>query len=259
VRLLIHDTLATAPFVLANELVPGSSESELVSTSTLTAAEVGPGDAALLPSAEASELQATHAIVPAAAVVFEGQGPISMRTPVRPDGVEATTVRLFDVSSTAEVLARATLHDFYGITASAWSAEPDAEAQVAIVEGAAALSAPEAGFAEDLVRAWFIMTGQPVVTHLFVVPREGNVSAAIERMTALRDAAIEHRRDLRKMIAEKYEIDREKLIDLAAVTRYELSETDRRALLMLLQHGNKGFRYPYVWNLDFHGEEPATA
>ena len=109
------------------------------------------------------------------AVIADGNGAIAMRTPVRPDEVEATPVRLLDTSGIAELLARATLRPFYGIEPTGWVRDGDspeaARAEVVIVEGAEALREPEAGFSEDLSRAWFILTAQPVVSHVLLVPR----------------------------------------------------------------------------------------
>ena len=109
------------------------------------------------------------------AVIADGNGAIAMRTPVRPDEVEATPVRLLETSGLAELLARATLRPFYGIEPTGWVRDGDspeaARAEVVIVEGAEALREPEGGFSEDLSRAWFILTAQPVVSHVLLVPR----------------------------------------------------------------------------------------
>ncbi len=93
-----------------------------------------------------------------------------MRSPVRPDEIDSASILLYDVSGTAELLARATIWPFYGIKAAAWSTEANGSAAITIVDGIAALEPVEAGFSEDLVRAWFILTDQPVVTHLLAVP-----------------------------------------------------------------------------------------
>jgi predicted solute-binding protein len=257
-KLLLHDTLATAPLVYPFQEGWVDSSSGVEYRGSVTAADVGQHVAALIPSAEISKLQSTHVVVPAIAVVSEGHGLIAMRVPVRPDEITATGVRLYDVSSTAEVLARATLQAFYGIVPASWSEEDVAGAQVVVVEGADALTAPESGFSEDLVRAWFILTGLPVVSHLFVVPNKTDSSKVIELMNEARSIGHERRRDLRKAVAERFGVDRDRLVELATSTRYELKETDRRALLMLLQNGSKGFRYPYVWQIAYHGEAAAV-
>jgi hypothetical protein len=42
-----------------------------------------------------------------------GSAPIAMRTPVRPDGVETTVVRMLDAGPTAELLIRALLRPYF--------------------------------------------------------------------------------------------------------------------------------------------------
>ncbi len=252
--ILLHATLATAPltFPFTEKWVDASVD--FSHRTTLFASEIGPADSALVSSSEIALLSETHVVVPSVAVVSEQIGSIAMRVPVRPDEVERTPVRLYDVSGTAELLARATVEPFYGIPTSYWTREESVEAQVVIVEGVDAVTAPEAGYSEDLVRAWFILTGEPVVSHLLVVPKEGDQTGTIALMEQVRDLAHERRRDLRKIIADAYQIDRDRLIELAAATRFSLTETDRRALMMLLQRGNKGSNYPYAWNFTYHGE-----
>jgi predicted solute-binding protein len=253
-KLLLHDSLATSPLVHPFQEGWVDSSSGVDVRAAVTAADVGQHVAAIVPSAEIAKLQSTHVVVPSVAVIWEGHGLIAMRVPVRPDEIATSDVRLYDVSSTAEVLARAVLEPFYGIAPTTWTEEDDSDAQVVIVEGATALNEPEAGLSEDLVRAWFIMTGLPVVTHLFVVPNKTDSSHVIELMRQARSIGHERRRDLRRATAERFDVDRERLVDMAASARYELLESDRRALLKLLQNGNKGFRYPYLWQIAYHGE-----
>ena len=83
-----------------------------------------------------------------------------------------------------------------------------------IVEGADALRPPEAGFSEDLVRAWFILTGEPVVSHLLVAPK-GAARAEIEPAIALleqaRQVGHERRRELRGSVTERAGLDRDRV------------------------------------------------
>ena len=127
-----------------------------------------------------------------------------MRTPVRPDEVESTPVRLLDTSGIAELLARATLRPFYGIEPTAWVRASDspeaARAEVVIVEGAEALREPEAGFSEDLSRAWFILTAQPAVSHLLLVPsalRPADLTSVLTFLAAAKTAGLARRREWR--------------------------------------------------------------
>jgi predicted solute-binding protein len=253
-RIVVHDTLATAPFVLPLVLGWVETPASIEPRHHVHGADLNLEDVALIPSAEVAILQETHQVVSDVAVVASGEGDIAMRVPVRPDDVASTPVRLYDVSGTAELLARATLQPFYGINPTDWSADDSTEAQVVIVEGAEALREPEAGFAEDLTRAWFILTGQPVVSHLLVVPKtldRATVAPIIEVFGVLRETAHERRREFRKNLAEREGLDRDRLARLFAAQRLWLEPEDRRALLMLLQHGTRGSNYPYVWNLAY--------
>jgi predicted solute-binding protein len=258
VKLLLHDTLATAPLVHPFQAEWVESSPEIEFRPALFAADVPADAAALIPVAEIAVLSETHLVVPEIAVIFDQQGPIAMRVPVRPDEVERTPVRLYEASGTAEILARATLEPFYGIPPSEWLRDEAPNAQVVIVEGADALTPPETGFSEDLVKAWFVLTGQPVVSHLFVVPKSGDAGEVITAMTEAKRIGHERRRDVRRAVAERFGVDRDSLTEIAGLTRYELAEPDRRALMMLLQRGNRGSAYPYAWQISFAGDPEGT-
>lgn len=259
-RVLIHDTLATLFF--AQPARQGWLESNVVFDVRpgLAAADVTSHDAALIPSAEIARLAATHVVVSDVAVVFDGEGPIAMRAPVRPDEIDQSRIALNGVSGTAEILARATLESFYGIRATEFVQE-SAEARISLLEGIATLLPVEAGFQESLVRAWFILTGQPVVSHLLVAPKSWppeQVSRLAATMTELCALGHARRSELRQAAANEAGVEREALVALFAKVRHALDEADRRALLMLLQHGNKGSAYPYVWSVDYF-EGPAAS
>ena len=259
VRVLIHDTLATTPFTVplaAGWVNPGLP---VQVRAGLRAAEVGPEDVALVPAPEIGHLADTHRVAPDAAVVAGAVGAVAMRVPVRPDGVERTPVRLWETSGAAELLARAVMRPFYGIEPTAWTTEETAEAQVVIVEGAEALRPPEAGFSEDLCRAWTILTGEPAVTHALVVPNGSDredLAAPLAALADLRAAGHERRRDLRRILAETHGLDRDRLHAFFAAQRFALEPPDRRALLLLLQRGARGSSYPTVDRLAFL--EPGT-
>jgi len=253
-RLLIHDTLTTAPLLFPFTAAWLASDVPFEPRSQLRAGDLAADDLALLPSAEVATLQETHLVVPDIAVIADQTGAIAMRAPVRPDEIARTPVRLWEASGTAELVARATLQPYYGILPTVWTSDDSAEAQVVIVEGAEAIRAPEAGFAEDLVRAWFILTGQPLVTHLLVVPKSLDrdaVRPAVDMLRRALDVAQERRRDLRRALAERFDLDRDRLAEVWQATRFTLEESDRRALLMLLQRGNRGSAYPYVWEIPY--------
>lgn len=259
-RLLLDDTLVAAPLVaavtagwiepaagLAVEAAPG-----------LTAAEVGDEDVALLPASELGRLQLSHQVVPDVAVVGDGIGAVSLRTTVRPDEVERTAVQLFGTSGVAELLARATLRPYFGIQATAWITDrEEPTAKAVVLDGAAALHPIAGGFAEDLCRAWFILTGLPVVSHLLLAPIDATRLELRPVLDTLRLAAAvghERRREWRDAMVEQSGLDRERFLALLAGQRYELTAPDRQALTSFYQRAARGSDYPPLTSL--HVLEP---
>lgn len=252
--LLLDDSFATLPVaeaVRAN-LIQGGFEFTLVEN--LEGHNVGPEDSALIPSGEFGHLHETHNVAPGLAIVFDRTAPFALRSPVRPDGIERTPIQLIDVSSSGELLARATLDPFFGITPAGFYREPVDDAEAVVLGAPLALQAPEAGFSEDLGKAWYILTEAPFVSHIVVVPKEsaGESDLAFE---ALKSQSETSRRAIRGRIAESTGIDKETLLALYQQTRFALDETDRRALLLLLQLGNRLAEVgPYVSSIEFAGE-----
>ncbi len=256
-RLLLHDTLATMPWTVpAREgWLDAPDGVEVVLLPDLNAGAVGPGDAALLPSPEAALLEASHAIWPTVAAVFSSDGPVSLRTPVRPDEVTRTPVRLAGCSSVGELLARATLRTFYGIEPTAWTSAEDAVAEVVVLEGADALRPPEGGFAEDLSRAFFIMTGLPAITHLLALPDPpedapaaepvdgARLAAALDWLERARALSHERRKEWRGALVDDG-VASDRLGAMFAGMRTALEPDDRKALTALLSHGGRGTPYP---------------
>ena len=251
-RVLIHDTLATAPFTypLAAGWVASDPALPVAVRDELRGGDLGVEDVALAPAAEVAAAQKTHVVAPDVAVVTERTGAVALRTPVRPDEVERGPVRLWGTSGAGEALARATLRPFYGIEPTEWIAgeeERAAQAQAVVVEGAEALRRPEAGFAEDLVRAWFILTGLPVVSHVLLVPAELDRAAlrpALAFLAALAAVGHERRRDLRRAVAAAHALDLDRLVPVLAAQRLTLEGADRRALATVLERGLRGSAYP---------------
>lgn len=248
--LYIDDSLMTAMVRLP--LTEGWVETDVPYEiqKNLKAGGVGPGDVAVIAGPEASLLGPTHFIDPSVAVVVEAVSPIGMRTPIRPDGVEETPIRMLDTGPTAEVLIRALLRPYFGISASSFvrdADDPDAAgAQVVIVDGVMGLSEPEAGFQEDLAKAWFILTNAPVVHFVTVVGVEAEARGAQAELDLLRQAVatgVERRRDVRRLIAEGEDLDHERLVELTNRMRFELTATDRQSLRNLLARGIWGTQY----------------
>lgn len=265
-RLLIHDTLATTTFAApsrAGWVVP-AADVTVETRPDLRGGEVGPEDVALAPVAAVLICQATHRVVPDVAVVAGAVGPVAMRTPVRADDVERTPVRLLGTSGAGELLARATLRPFYGIEPTAWvTGDTDpaaAAAQVVIVEGAAALQPVEGGFAEDLCRAWFVLTGTSAVTHVLLAPAGADrvaLGPILATLAALREAGHERRSELRRTLADTHELPLDRVHAFFAEQRLMLEDVDRRGLLMLLQRGTRGSTYPALAGVSYLEPEPA--
>ena len=248
-RVLIEDTLATSPFTIS--LAAGWIELDRSTPFEvrvgLRGGELAPDDVALIGAAEWAGCQTTHQVVPDFAVVTDGVSAISLRTPVRPDQIERTPVRVVETDSTAEMVARATLRPFYGINASEWIRREDdpraATAQVVIVDSFAALRPPEAGYAEDLGRAWFILTGLPLVTHVLVAPilaERESLAAILGTLGRLLRIAIQRRREWQPLLAERYDLPEEVLAAFFTRQRYAVTEADRAALIRLHRRGGIG-------------------
>lgn len=248
-RLLIDDIFASKSYTvpISSNWVSTGPEYDVSLVEHLTADELTPQDAALIPSSELRFLCATHDVIPEVAILAAGIGAVAMRTPVRPDDIESTPIRLLDAGSGAELLARATLLPFYGITPTAWVRADDApeaaRAEVVIVEGAEALREPEAGFSEDLARAWFILTAQPVVSHVLLIPRElpeEDARRIVRFLEEARSVGTERRRDWRMPLADREGVGRDRASAFWAAQRFTLAADDRPALLDLLAKGSRG-------------------
>lgn len=247
-RLLIDDTFATSTYRLPTieGWVTPPDDVSLEIVPDLAAPQVGSGDAALAPAFALIALHPSHEVHAASAVIADGVGAVAMRTPVRPDEIEATPVRLLDAAG-AELLTRATLHPFYGITPTAWFHDGDApeaaRAEVVIVAGAEALREPEAGFSEDLSRAWFILTAQPVVGHVLLLPKEAppeQQQLVIDFLAAAKKEGVTRRREWRMPLADSEGIARDRAAAFWAAQRLEMTEADRQALRALLTQGGAG-------------------
>jgi hypothetical protein len=245
-RLFIDETFATStiavPIVSGWVAPPEGMAVELVNH--LTATALTAADAAFLPSAELLTLHQSHLVAPEIAVIADGAGAVAMRTPVRPDAIGTTPVRLLDTSSGAELLTRATLTPFYGIDPASWVRNADApgadRAEVVIVEGAEALREPEAGFSEDLSRAWFIFTAQPVVSHVLLMPRDlpaASRAAIVAFLDAAKTEGVARRRAWRPAMADREETPRNRANAFWAAQRFALEDADRIALRDLLRRG----------------------
>ncbi len=246
--LIVDRSLETA-FITAG--LPTVAEPDLAFSirDGLRAADLGSSEFGLIPTAEIALLTGTHRADPDFGIWTSEIGAIAMRSPVRPDEMEDASILLYDVSGTAELLARATIWPFYGIKASAWTSEADGSSAITIVDGIAALEPVEAGFTEDLVRAWFILTEQAVVTHLLAVPLGATEADVVHMRELLSDAAntgYADRRDLRKVLLADSSAEGDRLVDFQGRLRYELDDATRMAAFSLIARGSGGTRYPLI-------------
>ncbi len=260
-RLLLNNAFSAAPIV--HPFVAGWVEApagiEVAAILGLRASDVPADDCALIPLAEFAFLHESHQIVPDVAVVAGNTGMVAMRCPVRPDEIGITPVRLWEVDGAAEILARATLRSFYGIHATIWTRTDAEPAEVVIVSGAAAVALPEAGFSEDLCRAWVILTGMRAVDHVLVAPRAVDRDAlepTLRFLALLHATGHERRRELRREIAEPFGLDRDRLAEVQNAYSFALEAEDRVSLAVLLQRGTPGSAYPSLGDITFLPDAP---
>jgi len=129
-----------------------------------------------------------------------------------------------------------------------------ARAEVVIVEGADALREPEGGFSEDLSRAWFILTAQPVVSHVLLVPRAlppADLTNVLTFLDAAQNEGLARRREWRPELADREGVGRDRASAFWAAQRLKLELADRRALLDLLAKGSRGTSDPPPVNVVF--------
>ncbi|MCA9858954.1 MAG: hypothetical protein KC438_04490 [Thermomicrobiales bacterium] len=247
--MLIIDRALETAFLTAGVAERTDPNLDVTIREHLRAADIGPDDFALISTPEITHLIETHQVDPAFGIWSSETGAIAMRSPVRPDEIGEASILLYGVSAAAELLARATVWPFYGIKATRWVTEPDGTSSITIVEGLDALEPVEAGFSEDLVRAWYILTEQPVVTHLFAVPRDVSSDAVEHVRNLLRSAAAAgyvQRRDLRKALLVDRDIESERLAETMSKFQLELDAVARDAAYSLLARGVGGSSYPLI-------------
>src|SRR4029078_7263096 len=112
-----------------------------------------------------------HSFHPDVGIAVRDRGVVALQSAVRPDELDQPTIWVRTSGPTAELLARATVAQYFGFRPRAWVDESGAAgAEAVIVDEAAAIGPVESGFRADLTRAWFVLTGLPFVSHLLAVP-----------------------------------------------------------------------------------------
>jgi hypothetical protein len=258
--LLIDRALETAYITAGIEAI--QSEPPAFIQERLPAAGVGADDFALIQTPEISLLTETHVCDPVFGVLTSESGAIAMRAPIRPDEIEDARILLYDIGATAELLARATIWPFYGIRADAWIAEPDGSSAITIVDGLNALEPVEAGFSEDLVRAWYILTEQSVVTHLLAIPLEASnetVATVRGRLIEAGAAGYANRHEVRRNLQVESSIESERLVEFLSGIHYDLDPDDRMAAYSLIARGSGGTRYPLLREIPWRSDDESDS
>jgi predicted solute-binding protein len=264
--LLFDDSPTIAPLALALELGWATLPIPVRTVAGLRASTVRehPGALAFLPLAEYADLQDDYAIVPDLAAGGQHDAATILVADRRLDEVDDPIVDLGASSRTTELLTRATLLKFYGITAAAWTRDgddlpegPEGRQTIEIRDGGEALhllDTPGDRVISDLGRAWFILTGFPPVTHLLVAPTDSlDASWLKETLTALPAAlaeAHERRRELRRTLAERYGVSRDLLNTFYNDQFLSLTGDAQKSILALFPAGAWGMDLPNVSRLN---------
>ncbi len=110
-----------------------------------------------------------HRFHPEAGIVVRDNGVIMFHSAVRADELDEPVIWVRTETATAELVARATLQPYFGFHPTRWVSEGTGDEAGVVTDELAALAPSEAGFREDLTRAWFVLTGLPLVTHLLAI------------------------------------------------------------------------------------------
>jgi predicted solute-binding protein len=203
----------------------------------------------------------------------------------RLDKFERPRVACSPTSATAAAILRVLAGSYYGFTPEIFPVDSDTAAlralqgvvDICVVSGEvgmrAAGPANEKGyFVEDLTKAWWIMTGQPLPIGLFAVRREWTKSepeanALIRSMMIMFRVAVQKSKEQVGTIVEKEErrtgLAAKALIDHYYRQRYELNEAHLRALLEFFRRIANERLAPLITTFEFFPSslqaEPAPA
>lgn len=258
---LIEHNVTTSVFSHPIEQSWAECQSQFELVPNLSATLVGErAKPALIGSLEALSLLDRFVVMTDIALVSWHTGAIALQTPSRPDEIDDVSIELSDVSKTAEAVARATIHHFYGITVSGWVREGE-DGEVRILEGGAALRArdqkPAHEYLSDLVRAWFILSSFPLTTHVLVVPKDlaegepNGVRGVVEDLHAIAGVANERRRELRRNLTDEFGLDRERLLAFQDEQTIALSKTARKGWLDLVRRTSRQMKLPPADGIEF--------
>ncbi len=265
-ELLLDDSPVIAPLALALELGWAILPVPVRTISGLTAQTMReyPGAVGFTPLAEYADLQRDYTILPDLAAGGNHDAATILIADRRLDEIDDPIVDLGASSRTTELLVRAILLKFYGITAAAWlhdGQEPpvgdEGQQTIEIRDGGEALhllNVPGDRIISDLGRAWFILTGFPPVSHLLLAPTSRLADSALEALLAALPLALavvnERRRELRRTLAERYGVSRELLNSFYADQFLTLTGDAQKSILAIFPAGAWGMDLPTVSQLN---------
>ncbi len=254
---LVDDNMTTALIAepLRKNWVEGAEDVELVTN--LDAETVSQrGLCALVGSVDAVLLSDRYTVATDVGLASWHSGAISLWTPVRPDDVDDVSIDLNGVSRTAEAVARATIPRYFGMTLRGFSQE-EASGQAEVREHQNAILEIESGQLNDLIRAWFILSGLPMVTHALVIPNEligrdpDQVRRIVERIREAAQTGVKRRREIRRNMHDLYPVDRDQLVTFHNEQTIALSKTARKGWLDMVRRIGRPMGLPQPEAISF--------
>ena len=177
-----------------------------------------------------------HSIHPDVGISMRDRGVVALMSPVRADELERPTIRVWTSGPTAELLARATVAQYFGFRPERWVDSAGSNAEAVIVDEAAAIGALESEHREDLVRAWFVLSGLPFVSHVLAIPSDANahdVARVAEWFETSGGLDRDQRRSAREQIAAEAGASLEEVATLMGGLRWTMGVEERRAVAEL--------------------------
>jgi hypothetical protein len=174
-----------------------------------------------------------HTIHSDVGISVRDRGVVTLQAAVRLDELQQPLVWVRTSGPTAELLARATVGQFFGFRPRGWVDDANANAEAVVCDESAALAPLEAGFREDLTRAWFVLTGFRFVSHVLAVPRSATsaeVAAVAAWMESGGGLTKERRRAIWEKVAEETGAPLEEVTTLLSGVKWTLDSDDRRSI-----------------------------
>ena len=177
-----------------------------------------------------------HAIHPDVGIVVRDRGTIALQSAVRADELNAPRIWLRSRSRTTELVARSTAGPFFGFRPRAWVADDSVESDAVVTDEAAALLPLEMGFREDLTRAWFIITGLPLVTHVLAIPQGADATQVAAVAGWFSGAGLlddDSKQTVATRLADETSVPIDTLTELLSSLRLTMDVDERRSIAEL--------------------------